>query len=204
MEETMDEIICTGTTADIVPLIKALPFEGALFMAEEFPRSLINDPVKRKQLLLFNFLDRVTDDEKRRFTSGHVFTSDAELRWEKTAEDSYSVVYLGPPTTLDGLKESKQTTIFREQYDLKCRYYYLFGQRLSEKTRQEMKIQVDASLSAERLYAEARIPRLLHYPWTKPPANEREKRVQLEILEYREKDTRQIHYYRFRGVKPAE
>lgn len=203
----MDEIICSGTTADIVPLIKALSLEGALFLAEEFPRSLINDPVKRKQLLLFNFLDRVSDDERRRFTSGHVFSRKAELRWEKTFDGSYSIVYLGPSTALDGLKESRQESISSGQYgqyDTETRCYYLFGQRLSEDTRQQMKIQVDASLSADRLYAEARIPRLLHYPWTEPPGNKEEKRVQLEVLEYREKDTGQIRYYRFFGVKLAE
>jgi hypothetical protein len=199
----MEEIICAGTVADFAQFIQALRFKDALFLAEEFPQRIISKPDERNKLLLFDLLDRVSDEERARFTSGRIFTKDAELRWEKTNGSNYSVVYFGPPIELEGMNKSRQELISTDHYEQQLKCYYLFGKRVDEKLRERLEIPAADISSAERLYAEARIPRLLHYPWTTQPTR-KEERVQLEVLEYREKATDQITFYRFQGVKPAE
>lgn len=198
----MEEIIRAGTVANFGQFIEALHFKNALFLAEEFPRHIISKPATRKQLLLFDFLDRVPNKERERFTSGRIFTRDAELRWEKADGSNYNVVYFGPPIELEGTNKSRQELISTDHYEQETRCYYLFGKRLDEKQRERMMIPAEDTSSADRLYAEARIPRLLYYPTTQPA--DRQERVQLEVLEYREKSTAQVKFYRFQGVKPVE
>lgn len=199
----MEEIICAGTVTDFTKFIKALDFKGALFLAEEMPQRIMSKPAERNKLLLFDLLDQVSDEERVRFTSGRIFTIAAELSWERTNENSYKVVYFGPPIELEGMKENSRKEFSTEDYELERKSYYLFGRHLDERQRERLKIAAEDPSSAGRLYAEARIPRLLRYPMTTQPAGKKD-RVQLEILEYREKATKQITFYRFQHVKPAE
>lgn len=194
----MEEIICAGTMAGFAQFIQALHFKNALFLAEEFPRQVIRKPEERKKLLRFDFLDQITDEERQRYTSGRIFTKDAELRWEKKNGNSYEVVYFGPSIELEGMSNGRQKTIVTDNYDQETKCYYLFGKHLRADQCEQMGI-----APSDKLYAEARIPRLLHYPWTTQPGD-KEERMQLEVLEYREKATAQVAFYRFQDVKPAE
>lgn len=199
----MEEIICAGTVADIAQFARALAFpDNTLFLAEEFPQHVISKPAERKKLMRFDFLHRVSDEERKRFTSGRIFTKDAELRWEKKNENSYYVVYFGPSIELDGMNKSSQQVISTDDYDQKTKSYYLFGKHLDEKQRERLEIPEPDKAFTGGLYAEARIPRLLQYPWTTPPTGKQE-RVQLEVLEYREKATAEVTFYRFQDVKPG-
>ena len=96
------------------------------------------------------------------------------------------------------MSKSRQQTIATNDYDQETKGYYLFGQRL--RTDQFELLGIPPS---DRLYAEARIPRLLYYPWSQQPTSKQEW-VKLEVLEYREKATAQVAFYRFQDVKPAE
>ena len=199
----MEEIICAGTVEVFAHFIDALRFKNALFLAEEFPRHVIRKPAERKQLLRFDFLGNVSAEDRLRYTSGRIFTKEAELRWEKKGEDSYDVIYFGPSIELEGIDRSRQESISEELYEREPKSYYLFGQRLDKERHAPMEIAISDEAYGERLYAEVRIPRLLYYPWTTQPGIKQD-RVQLEVLEYRKKDTSQVMFYRFQDVKPAE
>ncbi|HZS75780.1 MAG TPA: CRISPR-associated protein Csx19 [Ktedonobacteraceae bacterium] len=200
----MEEIICAGTVTDFKNFIDALHFpESALFLAEEFPRRAVTTPAERRKLLRFDLLSAVSTEDRQRYTSGRIFTREAELRWEKQNRNNYEVVYFGPTVELVGMNKSNLQTIDTDNYKQETKHYYLFGTRVHKDLRERMELHTLDDSYAERLYAEARIPRLLHYP-LREPAPEGEKRVQLEVLEYREIATGHITFYRFQGVKPAE
>ena len=204
----MGEIIRAGTVADFNTFIEALRFEesplfpkDALFLAEEFPQQVIREPKKRKQLLCFALLGEVSAEDRLRYTSGRIFTKEAELRWEKKGEKSYHVVYCGPSTELEGMNSTTPEDIPLDNYDQVTKHYYLFGTRVKDELRERMQITADDSVG--EFYAEARIPRLLHYPVKRKPADKGE-RVRLEVLEYCQKDTTQVMFYRFQGLELAE
>ena len=200
----MEEIICAGTVENFAQFVQMLHFlEGALFLAEEFPRRVIRRPEERKRLLRFDFLNQVTDEERQHYASGRIFTQDAELRWEKTNGNTYNVVYLGPSIELEGMNINRKESIVSELYEQQRKCYYLFGKRMDEKQLARMEIPSADAAFASRLYAEARIPRLLHYPWSQQPTGKKDW-VQLAVLEYREKATAQVTFYRFQDVIPAE
>jgi hypothetical protein len=200
----MEEIICAGRVENFAQFIQALHFpEGALFLAEEFPRQVIRKPEERKRLMRFDFLIKVTDEERQRYTSGRIFTKDAELRWEKKNGNIYNVVYLDPSIELEGMHINRKESIVPELYEQQRTCYYMFGKRLDEKQLGRMEIPPADAPFASRLYAEARIPRLLHYPWSQQPTG-KEEWVQLAVLEYRDKATAQVTFYRFQDVIPAE
>jgi len=200
----MEEIICAGTVADFGKFIDALHFpENALFLAEELPRQIVIEPATRKNLLRFDFLQKVPVEDRLRYTSGRIFTREAELRWEKKDEKNYEIVYFGPAIELEGMSNRRSTTISLNDYEQETKCYYLFGTRVNKDLRERMELPAANESYAERLYAEARIPRLLHYPLGEP-APKGKGWVQLAVLEYREKATAQIKFYRFQDVIPAE
>jgi len=185
------EILCSGTTRDIVGLVEQCNFPAEAFLlVERLPQQVVNDKRERENLLRFA---RVGDGiDFAPYTSGRIFNQHFELRWEKEAETT-RVVYLGEEREIPELTKDKDTLQYLKPAS-NPKYYHLFGERLDKATLEDMGIEPE-----EGYYAEVRIPRLLHYPVLEQP-----QRVQLVVREYMDKETGRVQLFRFQGLKPAE
>lgn len=190
-----EEILCTGPVRDVAALIRAGDFpQDAYFLAERLPQQVIVDPQQRQDLLRFARLRDISDDNDiARYTSGRVFDQDFELRWEKDADGSYKVVYLGNERSIPGLKKDEEE-LKKLDRSKEPKHYYLFGEYLNKEKLESMGIEPE-----EGYYAEVRIPRLLRYPAPKGA-----RRVQLTVYEYIDKETGRVSLFRFQGLQAAE
>jgi len=183
------EILCTGTTHNIVDLVKQCNFPPEAFLlVERLPQQVVNDDSERQALLRFARLRDGVDIAP--YTSGRIFNKKFELRWEKDA-GTIKVIYLGEEREIAGLTKQKEP--LKPAGDLK--HYYLFGERLDAADLAAMGLkQGEGEYTA---YAEVRIPRLLRYPISKQA-----QRVQLIVGEYINSETGRV--FRFQDLVPAE
>lgn len=150
------EILLSGTLTEtsLQELIGRETFlhEG-YFLGERLPQEVIDEPDKRRDLLYF---ERYEHCNKAKpliyYTSGRIFADSFELRWERD-EATWRVVYLGMERKVAPLQAPTNSILGARR----TKYYYLFGQRL----RQD---QIRGIPGDGDFFAEARIPRLLHYP----------------------------------------
>ena len=219
-EETRDFLLA-GTIKDLAALIEACDFpENAYFLAEQLPQRVISQE-QRQDLLQFA---RVSDLKRRNapadadkakidpalYTSGRIFCENFELRWSKNQRTGETqVVYLGEEErTLPGLEPARDLDQLRTEIQglekkPGSRSYYLFGTTLD--TSLDGRRMEQMGLTQEdgrRYYAEVRIPRLLRYPRVDNPRKER--RVQLVVCEYVEKETSSVKLFRFQKLAAAE
>jgi hypothetical protein len=160
--------------------------QHGLFLGECVPPHVVTDE-KRRDLLYF-----AAYDSQIKFTSyptGRIFHPDYELRWEKLGE-KWQVVYLGTERVLPLLNEKEKVAL--ESRRIKA--YYLFGKSLQQ--------QIPGVPNETNLFAEVRVPRLLHYR-PAPPAQKNKERVCLEVYEYLDK-VGQVQTFRFAALKRAE
>jgi hypothetical protein len=219
-EETRDFLLA-GTIKDLAALIEAcdLP-ESAYFLAEQSPQRVITQE-QRQDLLQFA---RVSDLKRRNapaasgkanidpalYTSGRIFCENFELRWSKNQRTGETqVVYLGEEErTLPGLEPARELDRLRREIKGLAkkpgsRSYYLFGTTLETSLDGERLTQMGLTQEDERrYYAEVRIPRLLRYPSVEHSPKER--RVQLVVCEYVEKETGSVKLFRFQKLEAAE
>ena len=188
---TAEETLYTGTVTNIAALIEACDFPPKTFvLVERAPRVVIDDKRERLDLLLFaRIRDLNNGIDIASYTSGRVFNSDFELRWEQDALEvgKTSVVYIGQDRNLPGLTKSNTYTLQPENEDKTKdagheRWYYLFGERLDEIKQSKMDI---APEDGYEYYAETRVPRLLLYPEIKMKQGKSPDRLQLIVREYR-------------------
>jgi len=186
----MEEILCSGSVADIAAFIKACAFPGDSYvLVERFPPRIIPNE-ERQQLLQFGRLSSGIDPADS--TSGRVFSQHFELRWQEEGGE-YHVVYLGEERHIPQLKKDEEETLAKLEKQKEPKYYYLFGEYLNESRLRNMGLQEETGYS---YYAEVRIPRLLHYPIA-----ERVQRVCLQVCEYVEKETGALQLFRFQGLE---
>ncbi len=182
------EMLYTGTTTNIVQLIKQCNFPAdAFLLLEQLPRQVVKED-EREGLLRFARLSDGIDLAP--YTGGHLFTRAFELRWEQE-DGAISVVYLGEPRQIPGLQQHEGAFVPAGN----LRRYYLFGTRLEESTLDTMKVQPREKNYT--YYAEVRIPRLLPYPILTDA-----KRIQLLVDEYHHPELGQM--FRFQDVQPAQ
>jgi hypothetical protein len=160
------------------------------FLGERLPQEVMDDPQKRQNLLYFEHYKRYNNQKPMTYyTSGRIFANDFELRWERD-EATWRVIYLGVARNLVPLEEVPGITLGT----VRTKHYYLFGQRLRQN-------QIQGIPGDSDFFAEARIPRLLHYP--SGQAGEKKERACLKVYEYL--DTRgQVQAFRFVQPEGAE
>lgn len=203
------EMLCSGSVDDIHSLIIAYQFPpDALFLGEIQPRHVISND-ERQNLLRFAHFGIHIDFGA--YTTGRIFHPDFELRWERSGakREMHQVVYFGVERSTPHLQfhrylleckehaenEHKKENDKYEYFRLNKSNYYLFGTRLDSNV---------ARKADERdrvvVFAEARIPRPLYYPDLSSPAE----RVQLKVREYCDRESGQVMWFRFAGLKAAE
>lgn len=198
----VEDILYTGQTHSLPELINQCGFSSEAFLlVEKLPQQVVLDDEERQDLLYFAHLNDLQQEDIARYTSytsGRIFDQERELRWEHDTRDGKTnVVYFGKPCILSELtKDEKELARLKPAGNKK--YYYLFGQILSNSDLEQMGIEVKPKMAA---YAEVRIPRLLLYPklGTKPP-----QRLRLEVYEYVDQETGRVKLFRFRDLKEAE
>ncbi len=202
----MAEMLYSGSVDDLVSLIHKCQFPSdALILAESLPQHVV-DAKKRRELLLFAEFD--TNWPFASYTSGRVFHRDFELRWEKN-NGKLQVVYLGIERELPELEKS--TLKLEPMGQLK--YYVLFGKRLGNRLSTKELEQIGVpEVERDFIFAELRIPRLLHYPVKK----DNRERVRLAVREYVEAPTDKkesqgkeqiigpVVLFRFQGLETME
>lgn len=200
-----EEVLYYGPSDNIDALIAAFNLANeAYVLLESMPQHVVSIE-SRKDLLRFALLSKTSNPGKlANYTSGRVFNEDFELRWERVSGKTQAV-FLGKQDVYE--RAQKATSEWKSGEDTlkelttqSSRRYYLFGQLLASDDRQMMGL---PALGSGEYYAEARIPRLLHYP-VKPDNPEKEQRVQLAVKEYIDASTGQVKLFRFSGLEPAE
>ena len=197
-EQATGELLLAGTiqgedfTAFIQSyniLLGTLPNAPVLMLLEEQPRRVIEQDA-RQGLLHFALFDPTFDFTP--YTSGRIFHTLGELRWERQ-HPSIQIVYTGHKGYKPQIQDARETAL--DAYIPKDREYFLFGKRLNEK-------QLDRIGPAAQAgdFAEVRIPRLLRYPQLSILAGA--ERVQLVMREYVDSETAVNVAYRFKELIP--
>ncbi len=199
MAQTTEELLLAGSVPhkDFSAFIKAykIPDDAiTLMLLEKQPRDVVK-PKARQGLLLFERFNPKADFAPyTSYTSGRIFHTQGELRWERQQADM-QVVYTGDREYKPELNDSEEMAL--GAYDSVTRSYFLFGKRLDEK--QLQRIGPAAQLGD---FAEVRIPRLLRYP----PLEELKdaERFQLAVCEYIDRATGANITYRFKNLVPFQ
>lgn len=162
-----------------------------LLLLEKLPRTLVS-PALRQDLLLFSELQTGIDIAS--YTSGRIFNTFGELRWEKQTNHVY-VVYTGDKAYTPTLNQSKEECL--DTCKPVTRRYLLFGKRLES-------AQLEQIGKAARLgdFAEVRIPRLLRYPVL--PELAAASYVKVTVCEYTDQTTGANMAYRFKELVPCK
>jgi hypothetical protein len=155
----------------------------ALMLLESQPRRIITQD-ERQDLLRFTLFD--PDFDFTPYTSGRIFHTMGELRWERE-HAGVQIVYTGHKAYKPALQDAQKIALDDRRY--RDRAYLMFGKRLD---RQEL------ARSGATTFAEVRIPRLLHYPQV--PALAGAERVQLVAREYLDAATAVNVAYRFKNL----
>jgi hypothetical protein len=192
-EAGMDAEIISGNVlseADLATLLKQCEFlRQGTFLGEELPRQIVGAK-EREALIRFTPFDAtLTYDRYAQYTSGRIFHTDFELRWQQES-DGIRVRYIGSERKIPFLRVIEYPKL---EKSAKQQGYYLFGERVIDNQTEKI-----GKPSSEGDFAEARIPRLLHYPLKGTRSY-----VQLVVQEYLDEETKQVALHRFVTVKEA-
>lgn len=186
------EIVCSKllNKTDLATLLAECPFlRDGTFLGEMVPAHTVHAE-ERDALVRFIRFDTTQPYERYvQYTSGRIFHDDFELRWQHE-QDKVRVIYIGRARSIPFL--GNESKLLLEKYTEQQHPYYLFGERLGDE--QLRKIGKPAT---EGDFAEARIPRLLHYP-----IEGKSNHAQLVVREYCD-ETGQVALHRFVTVKEA-
>jgi hypothetical protein len=158
-----------------------------LALIESLPQQVVA-PERRPGLLQFTLFDPAFDFTP--YTTGRIFHTLGELRWERKYKD-IQIVYTGHHAYKPDLANAQVFAL--DVFLPRERAYFLFGKRLDEKQREML-----GPLTQPGDFAEVRIPRLLRYP-ALPGITDAE-RVQLLVCEYEDLDTALNVAYRFKSL----
>lgn len=178
----MTELICWGTTENLLPIVKKLdcPSES-LMMLECVPITFLSDDERENGICLREY---DASENFEAWEQGRIFHNDFELRWEKH-DGGFVVVYIGEPKPLP-MPHTKPLSDFDVQPDS----YYLWGEKMTADT-----LKLIGQPETASLFLELQIPRLLCYPVSD---NGNEKfRVKLSARHYLNSATGALEFYRF-------
>jgi hypothetical protein len=192
-EAEMDaEIVCSNmlSEADLAALLEQCTFlQQGIFLGESLPLFIVSAEKRDTLIRFIPFYTTLPYEIYAKYTFGRIFHLDFELRWQHESGKVW-VMYIGIERkipflrVIDYLKLEKRL----EQQD-----YYLFGERLRDNH-----LEIIGKPAGEDDFAEARIPRLLHYP-----VKGRGRYVQLVVQEYLDEKTKQVALHRIVAVKEA-
>jgi hypothetical protein len=192
------EIVCSDMLSEtrLAKLLEQCEFlRKGKFLGETLPRKIV-DAQERDALVRFERFDTLTSDttfsynECARYTSGRIFHPAFELRWLHDS-GGVRVLYIGTEQKIPFLEPRGDLRLEKRKDQQR---YYLFGRRVIDDAG-EYKVGKPA---ARGDFAEARIPRLLHYP-----VDGQRYFVQVIVQEYLDEKTKQVALYRFVDVKEA-
>ena len=178
------------TRTELAQLLEQCTFlhEGT-FLGEDFPLHLVNEEERERLIRFIRFDASLPYEMYAQYTSGRIFHPDFELRWQPEA-DKVRVLYIGTEQKMPFLEIPDHPEL-EKRAELQA--YYLFGERLKT----SRTVNIGKPVSNED-FAEARIPRLLHYP-----VGGGKRYVQLFVQEYLDRATGRVVLYRFVAVKEA-
>lgn len=113
---------------------------------------------------------KIPDFDK--IVSCRIFGEDAELRFRRISDTIFRTVVISE-SKLSNLEDMETKDL-----ESSCKSYYLWGEKLGEKT-----------------WFEGRIPRLLHYPLDNP-----KNMVKLKTVEYKNSENGPIEFIRFQDI----
>ena len=198
----MSEILYTGTLSgsDLTQLISDCNFQrDALFLGEQLPTHIV-DEAEQQNLLLFDWYSSAI--EFTRYNSGRIFYQGANSVGSVTpinfASSIWEVHNQQPSWNTINVKHTTnvQTSPNDQEFHQKRKHYVLYGSFLNR------------GISAPEKsvpYAEARIPRILYYPFDLQQADQL-KRLSICVREYIYAESGQIFTYRFQSldvIKPT-
>jgi len=186
------EIVCSKllSKTELATLLAQCAFlQEGTFLGEMVPAHTVS-PEERDALVRFIRFDTTLPcNAYVQYTCGRIFHTDFELRWQHE-QDKVRVVYVGKARSIPFLEVKSELQL--EKYTEQQHPYYLFGERLGEMAEKIGNPAVAGD------FAEARIPRLLHYPIEGKGAH-----AQLLVQEYCD-DTGRVVLHRFVAVKEAQ
>ncbi len=186
------EIICSDvlSEADLVKLLDQCTFlQQGTFLGETLPPSIINTE-QRDALISFKPFDSTLHyGTYTQYIYGRIFHPDFELRWQHDS-GQIRVIYIGINQEIPFLRAIDYLKLEKRAEQ---QHYYLFGERVVDNQTEKVGKPVD-----EGDFAEARIPRLLHYPLQGHSLY-----AQLVVQEYLDKETGLVALSRFITVKEA-
>ncbi len=179
--------------ADLAQILAECTFlQDGTFLGEDFPLHPINAKERNTLIRFIPFDATLSYEMYAQYTSGRIFHTDFELRWQWEAEQ-VRVLYIGNERKIPFLKMIEHPELEKRSEQ---QSYYLFGERLRN-NQSDQSERIGKPVGAED-FAEARIPRLLHYP-----IKGQKRYAQLVVQEYLDKATGQVALYRFVAVKEA-
>jgi hypothetical protein len=126
----------------------------SVFLGEENPKHYLTTKQRQDALVCKRYDEQKPSIYYAAYTSGRIFSEEAELRWEQN-DALMQVVYIGVALDLPELRPVEDLSLDKYQ----TKKYFLFGERLSAEQLQRI-----GDPAQEGDFAELRIPRLLHYP----------------------------------------
>lgn len=193
----MTDKVYADRVKDVDELIASYQFSpDAYVLVEQLPISVVLKPEERQNLLLFKRFSKIEPETRlSNYTSGRIFTSEFELRWERQ-DGMFHVVYVGVERSQ--LLPVKETEINMASF--RKAHYYLFGKRLKDEGVDNDVARIGPPARAGD-FAELRIPRLLRYP--ELPNAPKAQRLRLAVREYID-ETGQVQLFRFLNLEPGE
>lgn len=173
---------------ELVQLLKQCTFlQQGIFLGEELPRRVIKEKERDALICFIAFDPTLPYNRYAQYTFGRIFHTDFELRWQHES-DGICVRYIGIEQIIPFLRVKDDLKL---EKGAKQQRYYLFGERVKDKEK-------IGKPSSEGDFAEARIPRLLHYPLKGSSSY-----AQLVVQEYLDTETKQVAFHRFIAIKEA-
>lgn len=182
----MNDVIYTGQVSDLTTLVHTIFDQGpALMILEQTPNQVVEELPYQAGLKVEWLNDTISFES---WPVGRVCDAEKELAWSRQEDTNvFQVVYSGLaielPDTLhpvDGAAEWRKSD---------PQPYLLWGSSLP----------ADNAEVGGGAFAEAQIPRLLHYPIG---CQEEKTRIQAVVIRYDDPDG-EMQYYRFQTLEPA-
>jgi hypothetical protein len=185
----MGQAIYSARVEDIAAVVSDITWPtDTLMILERLPLSWL-DPAGIDTGLRFERFELAAPFNQ--YERGRIFHEAGELRWEKIDHQFWTVFV--------GRDDLAIPAVFgRDPLELtepESRTYYLWGKRLSEKA-----LTILGEQKKSPVFAEFTVGGILkEYP-APPPADEKLEQLVLDVAEYIDPTTRQLRYYRFKGV----
>lgn len=184
----MTEFLIALTHPNVHEVLNLLAFSNnSYFLVETMEHEQALSVLGNKTYVILDTCANLRDDVDA-YSSGRVFDSIGELKWQKEGEDVH-LMYIGEEAQANALKAFKPEAADPVELSSPRKVLrFLWGRKVA-KERVLAEMQFEAT---DHIFIELRIPQYLRYP---VPAADNA-RVQLQTREYHDADGN-LEYYRF-------